>query len=86
MSERNDETKVSRAYTYRRDLGAVELIPAIGVGIAVGLAAFYVATLLVQRTPLVPGGRLAPKERLDEAAPRSARKHSSARRSSTPRA
>jgi hypothetical protein len=86
MSERSDETKVSREYTYRRDLRPVELIPAIGVGIAVGLAAFYVATLLTQRTPLVPGGKLAPKERLDEAAPRSARMHGSARRSSTPRA
>jgi hypothetical protein len=86
MSERSDETKVSREYTYRRDLRPVELIPAIGVGIAVGLAAFYVATLLTQRTPLVPGGKLAPKERLDEAPPRSARKHGSARRSSTSRA
>ena len=86
MSERTDETKVSREYTYRRDLRPVELIPAIGAGIAVGLAAFYVATLLVQRTPLVPSGKLAPKERLDEAAPRSARTRGSARRSSTPRA
>jgi hypothetical protein len=86
MNKRSDEAKVSREYTYRRDLSAVELIPAIGVGVAVGLAAFYVATLLVQRTPLVPGGRLAPKERLDEAAPRSARMQGSARRSSTPRA
>jgi hypothetical protein len=86
MSERSDGAKVSRQYTYRRDLRPVELIPAIGVGIAIGLAAFYVSTLLVQRTPLVPGGKLSPKERLDEAAPRSARMHASARRSSTPRA
>ena len=85
MSERN-ETKVSREYTYRRDLRPVELIPAIGVGLAVGLAAFYVSALLTQRTPLVPGGRLAAKERLDETAPRSARKRGSARRSSTSRA
>ena len=87
MSERTDETKVSREYTYRRDLRPIELIPAIGVGIAVGMAAFYVATLLTQRTPLVPGGKLAPKERLDEAAPHSARMRGSARRSSSaPRA
>jgi hypothetical protein len=86
MSERSDEPKVSREYTYRRDLRPVELIPAIGVGIAFGLAAFYVATLLTQRTPLVPGGKLAPKERLDEAAPRSASRQASARRSSTARA
>jgi hypothetical protein len=86
MSERSDETKVSREYTYRRDLHPVEMIPAIGVGIAVGLAAFYVATLLTQRTPLVPGGKLSPKERLDQPVRRSARMHASARRSSTPRA
>lgn len=65
MKHRRDETKVSRAYTYRRDLGPTELVPAIGVGVAVGMAAFYVATLLLQRTPLVPG-RLQHKERLDD--------------------
>ena len=86
MSKRSDETKVSREYTYRRDLRPLELIPAIGVGVAVGVAAFYLATLLTQRTPLVPGGKLAPKERLDEIAPSSARKRGSARRSSAPRA
>jgi hypothetical protein len=86
MSDRSDETKVSRDYTYRRDLRAVEMIPAIGVGVAVGLAAFYVATLLAQRTPLVPGGKLAPKERLDTDAPRSGRMNGSSRRSSTSRA
>lgn len=86
MSERSDETKVSREYTYRRDLRPLELIPAIGVGVAVGAAAFYIATLLAQRTPLVPGGKLAPKERLDEIAPSSARKRGSARRSPAPRA
>lgn len=48
-------------YTYRRDLEATELVPAIGVGVAVGLAAFYVASLFLQRTPLVSGD-LAVKE------------------------
>ena len=68
MTQRRDEPKVERGYTYRRELKRGELIPAIGTGIAVGIAAFYVATLFLQRTPLVPGplepvGRLAPKRR-----------------------
>lgn len=55
----------TRVYTYRRDLEATELVPAIGVGVAVGIAAFYVATLLLQRTPLVSGS-LAVKEPPDD--------------------
>ena len=64
MQRRRDESKVSREYTYRRDLRPAELIPAIGAGIAVGLAAFYVARLFLQRTPLVPGP-LEPTDRLE---------------------
>jgi hypothetical protein len=64
MERRRDGSKVSREYTYRRELRASELIPAIGAGIAVGLAAFYVARLLIQRTPIVPGP-LEPADRLD---------------------
>ncbi len=45
---------MSEDYYYRRRLGATELMPAIGVGIAAGLAGFYLVQLLVQRTPLVP--------------------------------
>jgi hypothetical protein len=68
MKQRRDEPKVERSYTYRRELNRGELVPAIGAGIAIGLAAFYVATLFIQRTPLVPGAlepvdRLAPKRR-----------------------
>ena len=68
MTQRRDEPKVERGYTYRRDLEGKEFIPALGAGIAVGIAAFYVATLFLQRTPLVPGplepvDRLAPKRR-----------------------
>ncbi|HUF28110.1 MAG TPA: hypothetical protein VMM18_14135 [Gemmatimonadaceae bacterium] len=40
-------------YHYRRSLGARESLPAVGVGIVVGLAGFYLARLLIQRTPLV---------------------------------
>ncbi len=45
---------MSEDYYYRRRLGATEMMPAIGVGIAAGLAGFYLVHLLVQRTPLVP--------------------------------
>ncbi|MEO8621368.1 MAG: hypothetical protein ABI625_09905 [bacterium] len=44
-------------YVYRRRLDARELIPAIGAGIAVGLAAFYVVRLFLERTPLLPEER-----------------------------
>jgi len=49
---------VSAEYYYRRQLGAKDVLPAIGVGVAAGLAAFYVVQLLIQRTPLVPPGEL----------------------------
>jgi hypothetical protein len=41
-------------YVYRRRLQTRELIPAIGAGIVTGLAAFYVAKLFLERTPLLP--------------------------------
>ena len=68
MERRGEKTKVSREYTYRRELSASELIPAIGAGLAVGLAAFYVARLFIQRTAIVPGplepaARLEPRRR-----------------------
>ena len=40
-------------YVYRRKLDARELIPAIGAGIVTGFAAFYVARLFLERTPLL---------------------------------
>src|SRR6185312_13718915 len=49
---------VRAEYYYRRQLGAKDLLPAIGVGVAAGLAGFYVVQLLIQRTPLVPQGVL----------------------------
>ncbi|GAC1410207.1 MAG: hypothetical protein PVSMB1_02090 [Gemmatimonadaceae bacterium] len=49
---------VSAEYYYRRRLGAKDLLPAIGLGVAAGLAGFYVVQLLIQRTPLVPQGEL----------------------------
>ena len=45
---------MSEDYYYRRQLGATDLLPAIGAGIAAGLGVFYLVQLLIQRTPLVP--------------------------------
>jgi hypothetical protein len=41
-------------YHYRRALTLQELLPAFGVAIGAAAAAFYVARLFLQRTPLVP--------------------------------
>ena len=46
------EVPPSTAYTYRRRLAPQELLPAVGVGVAVGAVASYLAYLLLQRTPL----------------------------------
>lgn len=45
---------VKPKYTYRRRLEPKDLLPALGVGIGVGAVAFYVAYLLLQRSPLDP--------------------------------
>ena len=45
-------------YTIRRPLPPSALVPAIGIGVAIGLAAFYVTKLLLERQPL-----LTPEER-----------------------
>lgn len=44
-------------YVYRRRLSVGELLPAVGVGVAAGLGAFYVAKLFLQRTTLRPERR-----------------------------
>ena len=41
-------------YFYRRSLSARELLPAIGIGVAAAVVAFYVARIVIQRTPLAP--------------------------------
>ncbi|HEY4306451.1 MAG TPA: hypothetical protein VGM82_18395 [Gemmatimonadaceae bacterium] len=43
-------------YDYRRSLSARELLPAIGAGIAAGALVFYVARILMQRTPVTVEG------------------------------
>lgn len=64
-----------RSYYYRRPLALRELGPAIGVGIGVGLAAFYVARLLLERTPLMPAAPGAPPVRAGRAGRPLARPH-----------
>ncbi len=44
-------------YYYRRPLTPREVLPAVGVGVGVGLIAFYLAKLLLERTPLRPERR-----------------------------
>lgn len=44
-------------YVYRRRLHERELLPAVGIAALAGLAAFYVARIMIQRTPLRPERR-----------------------------
>jgi hypothetical protein len=57
-------------YVYRRRLSHRELIPAVGAGIVTGLAAFYVARLFLERTPLLPEQRRLGKRHATGAGPR----------------
>ena len=59
-------------YVYRRPLTGRELLPAIGVGFAAGFAAFYVARLFLERTPLLPEERRLGKHHASGAEPRTA--------------
>ena len=53
-------------YYYRRSRRGRELLPALGVGMAAGLMAFYITHVLLQRTPLTPEG-LSPTRRRSRA-------------------
>jgi len=58
MTRRPNQPPVSEAeYYYRKKLKGTDLLPAIGIGIGVGLAGFYFARLLLQRTTLGPPSR-----------------------------
>ena len=63
---KREAPRIKSEYVYRRALHARELLPALGVGEGVGALAFYVAYLLLQRTPLDPGKlpAAAPAKRL----------------------
>ncbi len=54
-ARRSRSLPATSSYYYRRPLNARELMPAVGVGVATGLVAFYFAKLLFQRTLLGPG-------------------------------
>ena len=67
---KREAPRTKTEYVYRRTLRPRDLLPALGVGVGVGAIAFYIAYLVLQRTPLDPG-RLpaaAPAKRLTRGA------------------
>jgi hypothetical protein len=52
MRQQRNRGALPSEYYYRRELSLRELLPAVGVGVAAGVVGFYVARLLLQRTPL----------------------------------
>lgn len=44
-------------YVYRRRLSERDLLPAVGIAAVAGLAAFYLARIMIQRTSLRPESR-----------------------------
>jgi len=53
MSAPRTESKGSKYYYRRSSLKGGELVRALGIGLAAGAAAFYIARIVFQRTPLV---------------------------------
>lgn len=58
MDSRVQRRREPATYVYRRELELTELLPAVGAAVATGLAAFYIARLFLQRTPLRPEGEM----------------------------
>lgn len=58
MDSRVHRRREPATYVYRRELELTELLPAVGAAVATGLAAFYIARILLQRTPLIPEGEM----------------------------
>jgi hypothetical protein len=54
---RAEGERAGSQFYYRRTLNGRDLLPAIGVGIAAGILAFYVARIYLEQTPLVPAGK-----------------------------
>jgi hypothetical protein len=52
MSDHAVQIAPQPAYWYRRSLRPLELLPAVGAAVGAGLAAFYLARLFLERTPL----------------------------------
>jgi hypothetical protein len=61
----------SHYYYYRRDLRAGELLVPAAIGAGVGLAVFYLARLIEQRTPLAAEERRQGSRRDRDARPSS---------------
>jgi hypothetical protein len=53
---RDEEARAGSRFYIRRPFRAGDLLPALGLGLAAGLAAFYVTQVLRRRTPLDPNG------------------------------
>jgi hypothetical protein len=60
------------AYDYRRSLRGGELLPAVGIAVGVGALAFYIARVLLERTPMSEslGEQRPPRPRRPAAAQR----------------
>ncbi|HYD52639.1 MAG TPA: hypothetical protein VEA99_08430 [Gemmatimonadaceae bacterium] len=58
-----------RRHYYRRRLGVLDLLPAVAVGIGVGLVAFYMTRLMLEKTPLVAPPPGAPATRRKRTVP-----------------
>ena len=50
------EDRATDRYYYRRSLSGRELLPALAAGVIAGGAVFYLAKLLLERTPITVDG------------------------------
>jgi hypothetical protein len=62
------EASDRHTYYYRRLLTPRDVLMAAGIGVGVGVFAFYLATRFAQRTPLLPGEAARPVKRRQKGA------------------
>jgi hypothetical protein len=58
------EASDRHSYYFRRPLKAKDYVSALAIGLAAGVAAFYVATRFSQRTPLLRGDQAVMPRRI----------------------
>lgn len=58
------EASDRHSYHYRRTLKPTDYLPALAIGLAAGVAAFYLATRFSQRTPLLHGDQAVVPRRI----------------------